>query len=727
MAQNRLTSLEISHFRSVKGTLKLNFPERGLVLIRASNKDTNGSSGGGKSTVMLALNAVLDCCPYPMTELQSWGVEDPVAVKLSFQNDKYGEVVVSRGAKNALMSGASKLTSAKSIAEKMQEILGYTPEMIRALTYWPQQDLKDFLNQTNSQKQEFLSSLLGLEKFEQAVEVARQQIKDLSQQALTSQTNLSALERALYQAKQQSALVPVPADVQPLHDQLVQLKAELVVAQGAVTTAQQAVSESVNATKAAVAKVEAAHQPNIAAKEQALIAVQVLLAEVKARPVPSSSEDEERLSKYISDAKLKLKALHDAENERADELQKQTRLVNNELVSVHEKVRSLHFLYPTRDSLQKTVTALQASRCPTCERTWEKAAQSVEQKELELAKVVANIAEAEAQKLPERLKELEAKQTQLQWIENPLVEQFRTRIAQWERELAVAKQKRFESVSKDVLLVSYEESTTRAALGTEKQALYHAKAQIELERREIEAVDRRNLLGAIQAVKDIESRIVLTESEIKRSETVNQHYAEMRAEFDKQVAARHAEVDEASISHGVLLRKVSAEQDFVRLVGREGFLGAIFDEVLSEISAETNEILGRVANTTNVTLEFRSEVETKKGAISKEIRPIITIGGYEASLLSGCSGGMYTAVRLAVRLAMRRVIERRVGKSLPWMCLDESFEGLDPVSKETCMEILAEAGRESLILVVDHTTEFKELFSETIDLQFKGGETTLAQ
>lgn len=197
-----------------------------------------------------------------------------------------------------------------------------------------------------------------------------------------------------------------------------------------------------------------------------------------------------------------------------------------------------------------------------------------------------------------------------------------------------------------------------------------------------------------------------------------------QADYDRAVARRN-EVASQMDGFRVLIAKneemLHAEEDFQALIGRTGFLGSIFDEVLREISEETNKILVAVANTAHVTVNFLSEVSTLKGKINKTITPLVTISGNVADLESGASGGMETSIGLAVDLAVATVISRRTNTWPGWLILDESFAGLDQVSKETCMEILKQHACNRLVLVVDHASETKELFSNFVDVEFTNG------
>jgi DNA repair exonuclease SbcCD ATPase subunit len=153
----------------------------------------------------------------------------------------------------------------------------------------------------------------------------------------------------------------------------------------------------------------------------------------------------------------------------------------------------------------------------------------------------------------------------------------------------------------------------------------------------------------------------------------------------------------------------------------KGFLGAIFDEVLQEISSETNTVLGALQNTRHVTLNFRSETLTAKGTVKREIKPTVTISGYEAPIKSGCSGGMYLSVEQAVDLAIATVVTRRTGAIPGWLVLDECFGDQDLRTKESCMEVLKQFAANRQVLVVDHATEFKESFNQFINIEYDHG------
>jgi DNA repair exonuclease SbcCD ATPase subunit len=58
--------------------------------------------------------------------------------------------------------------------------------------------------------------------------------------------------------------------------------------------------------------------------------------------------------------------------------------------------------------------------------------------------------------------------------------------------------------------------------------------------------------------------------------------------------------------------------------------------------------------------------------------------------------------------------------------LDESFNGQGNVTKEANMEVLREYAQEKLVVVIDHNSEFKEMFTQFIDVVYKDGRSEIA-
>lgn len=786
----------------MKDEVEFDFPERGMLLVKATNKDTGGSSGGGKSTFLMALNTALGCCPLPMTELQSWGVDEPVSVTLGLDTDR-GPVSVTRGAKaSSLKIGSDKpLTSAKSIREKMDEILGVSPEILLALTYSPQQDQTDFLSLTNSEKQEFLSALLPfLGKLEKAAEDAQVRLSHLKSDETAAFTTVQIQEKHFSAASEALNAVGVEEDPALMREAVECAEAALHEAGTEVATHSLAYDTQHEERKGALERVRAEYDgPEQAALEALSVVMQALKQVEASRPAPVQEDDAlrdacathaqtqkrldelaqarpatvadtpalERLKNHVKIGTAKLQEVRAQDMQMEADFRRRCQALDTRIANIVALQRAAPKLKQDLARIEQEILTLEGSVCPTCDQQWLDAKQKIVEKRADAALIEQQIEGLRNDDLA--LDGLRAEREALKFIPNPLIaqvqgaiENLNIQIAEERALIQALNQKALHEHEMAVQSARAERDAAAAKVKAEMQRLSEAanllnaehsarvadararvadsrRAVTEVEHQRGFACDRVNqeyankllaVSGALDRAKTNRNRAELqlhhAKEEVRRVEMQNQFIRKSRDAAEKTLASAHLALESAEAKLVALREDMAAEQDFIRLVGREGFMGSIFDEVLAEISQETNNILGRVANTAHMTLEFRSEVTSKDGKVRKEIKPVVTIGGHESSLKAGCSGGMYSAVRLAVRIAVRRVISRRTGSFPCWLCLDESFDGLDTPSKEACMEVLSEAAQEDLILVVDHSTEFKALFSQTINLEFAGGVTTLA-
>jgi DNA repair exonuclease SbcCD ATPase subunit len=168
------------------------------------------------------------------------------------------------------------------------------------------------------------------------------------------------------------------------------------------------------------------------------------------------------------------------------------------------------------------------------------------------------------------------------------------------------------------------------------------------------------------------------------------------------------------------------EKDVFALVGRQGFLGTIIDEVLVEIAAVANDILGRVANTQHLSIDFETEKQAETtGNVTARIVPVVYVNGRRVSLTSGISGGMTGVLELAIDIAVADVISRRRGVYPNFLILDEALDGLDTVAKESALEMLRTHCQDRLILVVDHDVAFAGLFDSVTEVEMTNGRSRI--
>lgn len=188
----RPKSLEIEGFRSFVKRVKLLFPETGMVLISGKWQGSDVSSGSGKSTILMAMAFALDICDIPATDLKSW-YSKKLFVELVL-TDGTNEYVVTRDPKLSLkINGEEYNGLTKGAKEKLREILMTDLELVKDLTYREQRSRGKFINSTDSEKKEFLSQLLKLDKFEALYEKYNKEQSDTAMAVTLLETQIQTM------------------------------------------------------------------------------------------------------------------------------------------------------------------------------------------------------------------------------------------------------------------------------------------------------------------------------------------------------------------------------------------------------------------------------------------------------------------------------------------------------------------------------------------------------
>lgn len=464
--------------------------------------------------------------------------------------------------------------------------------------------------------------------------------------------------------------------------------------------------------------------PEVAAIEGAIQQIETELATLRAQAFPEP-QDTTAMNRELDDLRLEL-AGFDAQiktvRDRGDALRDQA-ANNPELVSMRAYLEALaakgqeaikanaerHREFQTRqeqlrrkiqeitrqeqtrvtlsqqiDAVRKQLQHALEGKCPTCFRTWEEAAAQAQKFQGTIDNYQAQLKTlgdftAERRQTEEQLREV--------FVTDPIIEQFRTLQGQYEAQ--------------------YSSKKMELTLGPQQEA--------------------QELINAINLKRTVTvTRIKSLGEQLQTVNALNQKLMQARQFAEATIKANEKRLEEQQRMIAAKAADLNAEKDFLALMGRDGFLGVIFDDVLREIETEANERLGRLANVSHVTIQFKSEIETQKGTVQKKITPVVYVNGVEARLRSGLSGGMYTSVEGVVDLAVMSVVQRRTGALPGFLFLDESFNGQGNATKEAAMEVLREYGNEKLVVVIDHNSEFKEMFTQFIDVTFKDGKSEIA-
>lgn len=148
--------------------------------------------------------------------------------------------------------------------------------------------------------------------------------------------------------------------------------------------------------------------------------------------------------------------------------------------------------------------------------------------------------------------------------------------------------------------------------------------------------------------------------------------------------------------------------------------------ILDSVIDSFNERVGEYVNLvwSNMTYELKSYKENVSGDVTAKFSELLLMDGKETSIGS-LSGGEFRALSLCVDFALIEVMERQFGISLSPIILDEPFDGLDGAGREFIIELLEKFSEDRQVVVIDHASEVKSMFSKVLTVEKRNGITTV--
>jgi DNA repair exonuclease SbcCD ATPase subunit len=420
----------------------------------------------------------------------------------------------------------------------------------------------------------------------------------------------------------------------------------------------------------------------------------------------------------IARAREKIKAITKEDQEKNAKRIEVTNTRRKALKIIDERLFNIKRANETLKEKSVQFELVGQSTCPTCTRVWDNEESRTKLQKLELeCNELKMLVGTESGLLLERDSVLLELDDLAKIIKNPDIDKW-----------IEAERKCSDSLKSIMAKHSEEIGVVIAGLSDKKKDLVEKKAVLvqtinalknssssEADRLSDQIAEKERELTALR-----QSLLVLQNTTLQYDKDMQNYDRQLSAVKQQETALAALQNDLATAT-----TQLNMERDFVDMVGRNGFLGLIFDEVLAEIATEANSRLAKLANVSGVTIRFDSEVTTQAGTTKRSITPVISIGGHEAKLNSGLSGGMLTSVEQVVDLAVMEVVQRRTGNIPGWLILDEAFNGQGMATKESCMEVLGEYAKDKTILVIDHASEFKEMFTQFIDVESFNGFSTI--
>jgi DNA repair exonuclease SbcCD ATPase subunit len=689
----KIKSVTLKNFKSFQKTQTIDFPDSGLVLIK-------GISGSGKTSIVTAIAYALGICRVPSTKLKNFFTEDDMQVSLTLV-DGDREITIRRGSTTSITIDGDTKSGATAVEEQLQKIFPFDRQTFGAMVYRPQRSKGLFLSMTDSAKKEFLSGLLNLNVIETAIEISKERQTSLVNESILAQNEING------QVKELSELLVVDeavfsarkAELESLNIQLGTLKTE-------IQNAESERNQKITSLDTHLAQLDAAKQVE---QEKFERAAKETLSQIENEPAKPSTEDLEslvqKLTKEIQTYRLKEISL-------LGQVQENTTLIQRNLHNCEQWDKE----YAERNSLEEKASKLADKLCPTCDQGW-----------------AAGVESKEAKRVLDRIKYLDT-----------IPDQIKNALAQSE----VAK-KNLIALESDLSVIAQERDSNNLSISiyekekSDRLANYRLEHAGWLAKRDSVILEQKNILLEIQqryssqkqkitaeqnaayaefqekegplrmSVKLLQKDIEHKQNQLSADLGANQVKKERSEKLKKFVSLGQAEVLE-------IQKEIDLEKDFQQLMGREGFLGSIFDEILQEVNVQVNEKVAHFPNINSFVFGLRTDSVTKKGVAKKDIVSYLIRDGVELPI-DTLSGGQATSLDLIVDFAISDIISRRTGILPGWMILDEAFEGHDASIKESCLEFLVDNASEKQIIVIDHSSETKEMFTQCIEVENKEG------
>lgn len=681
----KLKSLRFSGIGRFVEPQEIDFASLGsLVQIDGENRNTNGSSGSGKSTVFNTLDYLLGLNDLPTTVLQSRLTKEKLSVTGEFDWDGK-QVRITRAAKLSIeIDGITTTGSAVLTEAKLDEILGMPRDIFRKILHKRQKEGGFFLDFTPKKMYEFLTDALNLVAERKKLEKVDLKLSDLEKKKIAGQTQVLNLQSSL-KATQESILALGLPPIKDIHQSVIlELKGKYDVS-----------------TKR-FQEVEEKHRSETQELEKQRPIVSVVAYD------SSAKESIENRRKELGE---QVNKLNQVEAQRISGIRSRISELNLEKSKLDYQVSEANSAQELALETANNIKKIRSAMCPTCERPdWVTETANIRENEL-LSKLLEykekiTVGVKAKQRQIAIIDELLIINEQIRPVESPELPQIRDELSTLEQRLKEEKAKESDHLNTQ----NVANSSKLQHFATLQQEL---KSNQELNSRQFRGqveVDRMAFESAVNKLKNYNDAVIRYESAAVNMKTNESSYLEQLTKAQSQL-----EITENEILMAEVLKK-----------GVKEFISCSFDDALASVGDAATKIIRCIPTMSNATIQFEGQKTTQDGKIKEEVNAVISVDGEIGIPIKSLSGGERSSVDLAVDLAVIDFVELKSAKGIDVFILDEPFTGLDTVSIEMALEVLKNSNTNKKLIVVDHNPEVKQMVSNRIVVVREGTTSTIA-
>lgn len=167
-------------------------------------------------------------------------------------------------------------------------------------------------------------------------------------------------------------------------------------------------------------------------------------------------------------------------------------------------------------------------------------------------------------------------------------------------------------------------------------------------------------------------------------------------------------------------RQLRVHQELGQAFGKNGIQALMIENLLPQLEAETNQILGQITNH-QLHVQFVTQRSRRRGNAANpkliDTLDILIADAQGTRPYETYSGGEAFRINFAIRLALARLLAQRSGTALQLLIVDEGFGTQDDVGCDRLISaIQAIASDFACILTVTHMPRFKEAFQTHVEV-----------
>lgn len=249
---------------------------------------------------------------------------------------------------------------------------------------------------------------------------------------------------------------------------------------------------------------------------------------------------------------------------------------------------------------------------------------------------------------------------------------------------------------------------------SKEQSINELAAKVAAKKRD----ESKEYEAASSKVADINSKLMFKQREAKELTLKLQNNSELQSKIKVLVADR----EEMLNKKAVILSNIDLYRTISSVYSPTGAQAYILDSVIDSFNEQVVFYINILWN--NLTYSIQSYKENIKGDITAKFSEQLIMDSKPVSIGS-LSGGEFRALSLCVDFALISVMERQFGISMSPIVLDEPYEGLDTIGREVIIDLLGTIAQTRQVIVIDHVSELKSMFSKILTVEKMNGISTV--